>query len=100
MIAIYQALGRMRKSQGFSLYVSGDLVRGSHYIVTTEKVLLGVMSCFEDPTQMHLDLLSESYMGTMNLLGFDWLEFELRSAGFNITKRDDYDASVDMSDYS
>ena len=49
---------------------------------------------------MHLDLLSESYMGTMNLLGFDWLEFELRSAGFNITKRDDYEASSDMSDYS
>ena len=51
MIAIYQALGRMRKSQGFSLYVTGDLVRGSHYIVTTEKVLLGVMSCFEVRSQ-------------------------------------------------
>ena len=62
--------------------MTGDLERCSYNVISTNKVLLNVLACFDDFESLHLDMLAESYMSAMNKLGFDWLIFELRRAGF------------------
>ena len=69
-IAHYQAIARMRKAEGFTVYVAGNLQRPSRGVKSVMYYYTKVFTNVHNAERYNLDCAIESYKNTVDELGW------------------------------
>ena len=79
------------------MYVSGNLKRPSSNLETVEAYTNFVNSSFKDINSLGFMSCCKSFMHSVNKLGWDWLEFQIKNNGYAIEYVVGKEADTDLA---